>query len=313
MTLACDTNGDGVAESVVALTNVTPVSKNLVRGTLASLGSVGLPGTAFPLACCGGIATVTATTTFTAGDNNVFGPFTRSAACAFDMGLRAPVVISISPSDGNCSVGQDTIITGACFTFAGPSGTVTNVTRVFAVERNNANNVKDATRFVILGSTLIDAFFEFGTVNAGKTFLIFVSGPNGTSRNLSALPAGAPANCPLGNEQGVQVTFTCSTATTPDPPGGADLAVLTACTLDRLSSGSFQLTVTGSNLKEGVQFSVGGRTPKKVKLADLQTGSNTFNRAKLKGGFCGGLPGAIVATNPGARPSTALQCSATCQ
>jgi hypothetical protein len=305
--LSCDTNNDGIPDTTIALTNVTPVSKNLVRGTLSSLTGIGLPGTAFPLTCCGFLANLTITTTFTAGDNNVFGPFTRSTTCVIDLGIRAPVVISISPSDGNCAVGQNTIITGACFIVNG----VPNVTRVFAVERNNPNNVVNATRFVILGSTLIDAFFEFGTVNAGKTFLIFVSGPNGTSRNLTALPAGAPAGCPLGNEQGIQVTFTCATSTTPDP-GAADVAVISGATLQRTASGTWELVVTGRNFRQGAGVTVGNRTPKKIKFSEVEAGSNTFTRLKAKGKFCSGLPGAVVITNPGARSSEPFQVNGTC-
>ena len=44
---------------------VTPISCNLVRATLNPIST--LPGTAFPAACCGGVATVTVTTTFTCG------------------------------------------------------------------------------------------------------------------------------------------------------------------------------------------------------------------------------------------------------
>jgi hypothetical protein len=257
------------------------------------------------------------TTTFTAGDNNVFGPFTRVTTCTLDLGLRAPVVISISPSDGNCAVGQNTIITGACFIVNG----VPNVTRVFAVERNNANNVKDATRFAILGTTLIDAFFEFGTVNAGKTFLIFVSGPNGTSRNLTALPAGAPAGCPLGNEQGIQVTFTCSSQNVPCQPGDTrpecqtpqtPPARVDACDLNRRASGVFELTVLGSNIKNTATITISGKAPKKVKFQQQQS-NGTFNRLKVRGGICSALPGPIVINNnDGSGNSTAFQCNEAC-
>jgi hypothetical protein len=306
VTLACDTNGDGVAESTVALGAVTPLNRNLVRGTLLALGTQ-LPGTAFPAACCGGTGTFTVTTTFTSGDNNVFGAFTRTAVCTAALGVRAPVVFSVTPSDGNCAVPQDLLISGACFII--PQGSVTSV---FAVERGNPNNVIQASRIQVLSNNLIDALFNFGSANAGKTFLIFVTGPGGTSRNLTALPAGSPAGCPIGNEQGIQVTFTCSSSTTPNPNPGADVAVLNSCKVNRSSGGTFTLGITGSNIKQGVQFSVGGQVPKKVKLKDLQSASNTFNKVTLKGRFCSGLPGAIVATNPGARASNPLQCGESC-
>jgi len=309
MTLACDTNGDGVPESVVALGSVTPLNKNAVRGTLLTLGPQ-LPGTAFPLACCGGAGTLTVTTTFSAGDNNIFGPFTRTAVCTIALGVRAPVVISVTPSDGNCANPQDLLIDGACFII--PQGSVTSV---FAVEFNrttqtlNPANTIQATRIVVLSNFLIDALFNFGTVNAGKTFMVFAVGPGGTSRNLTQ--GQTPAGCVFGNEQGVQVTFTCSTSTQPGP-GPADVAVVNGCSLTRSSSGTFSLIVTGRNMKEGAAVSVGGRTPKKVKFSDLDSSSNAFTKFRAKGKFCGGLPGAIIVTNPGTSPSQPFQCNNTC-
>ena len=218
-TLSCDTNGDGIAETTVALVNVTPVSCNLVRATIPVSGFFGATSTSgFPAACCGGAGTITITTTFSSGDNNAFGPFTRTVVCAIALGTRAPVVISVSPSSGNCSIPQDLLITGACFIING----VPNVTSVFAIDRANAATRINATAFFIIDAGVIDAFFNFGSANAGKTFLIFVSGPNGTSRNITSAVAGSPANCPLGNEQGIQVTFTCDSnnprqPTCPDP------------------------------------------------------------------------------------------------
>lgn len=307
--LTCDTNADGIPDVVVPLGAVTPVNKNLLRGTLLSLGAVGLPGTAFPAACCGGIATLTVTTTFTAGDNNIFGPFTRTTVCTIDLGLRAPIVFSVTPSEGDCAIPQDVLISGACFIING----VPNVTSVFAQQIDNANNRINATAFVILNANLIDAIFNFGSANAGRRFLIFVSGPNGTSRNLTSLPAGAPAGCPLGNEQGIQVTFTCR-ATTPGGGGTVpDIAVVTGCRVERSDSGTFTIDVFGTNFKAGATVSVGGRTPKKVKFRDVATpGGNAFTRLVLKGRVCGGLPGIITVTNPGAPPSVAFNCAFTC-
>jgi hypothetical protein len=311
-TLACDTNGDGIPETVVALTNVTPVSCNLLTATIPISGSFGATSnTGFPSACCGGVGTITITTTFTAGDNNVFGPFTRTVTCALALGTRAPVVISVTPSAGNCAVQQDVLITGACFTFTGPGGaTVTNVTSVFAVERGNTGNRINAAPFVVLNANLIDAFFTFGSANAGKSFLVFVSGPNGTSRGLTTLPAGAPPGCNLGNEQGCLpcITFTCNAAN--NPQTGA--AVLTSYTFDATTN---VLRVTGTNIREGALVTVGGITPKKIKFSGLETGSNSFTSLTLKKKLCGGLNGAakIVVTNPGTPPSNELTVTEKCQ
>jgi len=304
-TLTCDTNGDGIPETTVALTNVTPVSCNLVRATIPISASFGATSTTgFPAACCGGAGVVTVTTTFTDGDNNIFGPFTRTATCALALGTRAPVVISVTPSTGNCAVGQDVLITGACFIING----VPNVTSVFAVERGNASHVVTAAPFVIVNNNLIDAFFQFGSANAGKTFLIFVSGPNGTSRNRTVAQAGEPAGCNLGNEQGVQVTFTCNTVN--NPQTGA--AVLTSYTFN---SAANSITVTGTNIMDGATVTVGGKSPKKILFKNVETGSNTFSQIVLKKKMCGVLNGAadIIVTNPGKPASNALRVTEKCQ
>jgi len=315
-TLACDTNGDGIADSTVALTNVTPVNCNLLTATIPTLTST-LPGTAFPAACCGGPATVAVTTTFTAGDNNVFGPFTRTTTCALNLGTRAPVVFSVTPSNGDCSVRQDLLISGACFTFtqAVPGGTtiIGNVTSVFAVDISNPANVIQAAPFVVLNNNLIDAFFNFGSGNAGKTFLIFVTGPGGTSRNLTTLPAGSPAGCALGNEQGIQVTFKCNAPGTPGPgPSPLDIAQVTGCKLDRQPTGQFFLDVTGTKIKSGALVTVGGVTPKKIKVVDVEPGTTNPTTLRLVKKICNGLPGNVVITNPGATASAPFLCTERC-
>jgi hypothetical protein len=304
-TLACDTNGDGIPETVVALTNVTPVSCNLLTATIPTSASFGAnSNSAFPAACCGGTGTITITTTFTEGDNNIFGPFTRTVTCSLALGTRAPVVISVTPSNGNCAVPQDVLITGACFNING----VPNVTSVFALERGNTANRVNAIPFVIVNDNLIDAFFNFGSANAGHSFLIFVSGPNGTSRNRAVAAAGDPANCTLGNEQGVQVTFTCNAINVPQT--GA--AVLKSYSFND-SNGT--ITVTGSNIMDGATVTVGTGSPKKVQFRNVEAGSNTFTTLILKKKLCRLLNGAadIVVTNPGKPASNKLTVTEKCQ
>ncbi len=131
VTIGCDVNADGVPDVSIPLKNITAVNGLLVRATLQSI-SPQLPGTAFPLACCGGIAQLTLTRTVGAGDDNIFGPFTQTVVCSIDLGVRAPVVISASPSDGNCAVSQNLLIPGSCFLLGDGEP---NVTSVFAVER----------------------------------------------------------------------------------------------------------------------------------------------------------------------------------
>jgi hypothetical protein len=309
----CDVNGDGVPETAIPLTNIRIVNRFLVEATIPAL-SPQLPGSAFPLTCCGGPASITLTRTVGAGDDNIFGPFTLTQTCPIDLGIRTPVVISASPSGGNCQVAQDLLLPGSCYLLA--DGTH-NVTSVFAVERGNPANVIQSKQFVILNTNLIDALFDFGAANAGKTFLIYASGPNGTSRNLITLPTGAPAGCPLGNEQGVQVSFACT-----PPPGGPTppdstppKPEVTACRLDRDASGAFNLTITGRLFSPDAQLTVGGIKPKKVKFRDIEEATQRFTKVVAKGRFCDGLPGLIVVTNPSSQgaASVPFMCDVPCQ
>jgi len=223
----------------------------------------------------------------------------REASCA------TPIAWPLIP--------QDLLISGACFTL--PDGS-SNVISVFAVERGNPANVVSATTFAVLSPNLIDALFNFGTASAGKTFLVFASGPSGTSQNLTSLPQGA-AGCPagfVGNQQGIQVTFTCNTSNVL-PVDTSGVATVTGCQLNRTASGVFQLSVTGSNIRPRATVTVNGVSPKKVKFKDKQPGTGTFNRLILKGRFCAGLSGAIVITNPGVNggPSKPFFCGQKCQ
>jgi hypothetical protein len=300
LSVVCDTDGNGVPDLVIPLTNVTPVSANLVRGTLAvatnPTGNPRLPttGSWAPYACCGGLANFTLTTTYTQGDNNRFGLFSLTTTCVIDLGFRAPVVKSTTPTGPlDCAFPQDLLISGFCFIL--PNGTV-NVTSVFAVELGNPNNRVNAISFVVLSPNLIDADFAFGSANAGKTFLIFVEGPNGRSRNLISTDP-RPAGCPTGNEDGIQVTFRCQAAT--PPPGDAPIVVSAFMDGDALD-------VTVENAKAGVTFSVGGFTPRKIKAKGQTTvGSAIRSRFILRKGFCDGLPGALVVTNPGPNGASA--------
>ena len=311
--IVCDGNADGVPELIIPLKNITIVNRLLLQATIPAL-SPQLPGTAFPLACCGGVANIILSRTVTDGDDNSFGTFTQTQTCQIDLGIRAPVVVSASPSDGDCAVMQNLVIPGSCFLLADGKP---NVTSVFAVERGNPSHIIQAKNFVILNTNLIDALFDFGAANAGRTFLIFASGPNGTSRNLSALPQGAQANCPLGNEQGVMVTVTCKAPTGGGPdPGNAPSDIKTevaSCSVERDSSGVYTLTIRGRLFKEGAVVTVGGATLKKTKLKDFDATSNAFTRITGKKKVCKTLPGSVVVTNPGEAPSAAFICSSSCR
>jgi hypothetical protein len=309
--ITCDTNGDGIPELQIRLKDVRVVNGNLIHAIIPAL-SPQLPGTAFPLACCGGIASLTLIQHVGAGDNNIFGEYTLKATCPIKLGARAPVLLSATPSGGDCAIGQNLQVPGSCFLL--PDGKP-NVTSVFAVEKDNPGNVIEVTRFVILSDHLIDAFFEFGAANAGKTFLIYAGGPSGTSRNLTTLPQGAPVGCPTGNEQGIQVTFTCSKANTPDeaPTQPPPTALVQGCRLERSETGGFSLIISGVRFKEGAMLTVGGVLPKKLKFKDADPDEpGAFRTIIAKGRACNGLPGILLVTNPGERPNLPFQCNQSC-
>jgi len=186
---------------------------------------------------------------------------------------------------------------------------------VFAVESGNPNNVLQATRFQVLNANLVDALFNFGSVNAGKTFLLFVSGPAGTSQNLTALPAGTvgcPANF-LGNQQGIQVTFRCRPGTGTGG-GTANLPTIANAHWDRAASGKLTLTINGSNFQPNATVDVNGGAPKKTKFKlAVTTGSNTsFERLIVSGKLTCTPTSSIFVTNPGNNKSAEFRLTATC-
>jgi hypothetical protein len=109
------------------------------------------------------------------------------------------------------------------------------------------------------------------------------------------------------------VTFTCNA---PGTPGGggtpSEIAVVTACELNRDDTGAFTLNVLGNTFKDGADVKIGGKSPKKApKFKDLVTGTANFTRISIKKP-CGLIPGVIIVTNPGQPASTGFSCNATC-
>jgi len=310
--IVCDTNGDGIPELSIDLKDISNLNSILVEATLPAL-SPQLPGTAFPLACCGGVAQLTLLKHVGASDDNIFGEYTLIASCPIDLGIRPPVVISASPSAGDCALGQNLQIPGSCFLLADGKP---NVTSVFAVEVGNPTNVIQSNQFVILNNFLIDAFFQIGEANVGKSFLIFASGPNGTSRNLTALPQGAAATCPLGNEQGVQVAFTCNKSSrTPDPPPTpkTNPSPIIDCRLERNSSGALMLMLSTTGVSKDAEITIGGVKPKSLKFKEPDASNpNLYHTVAVKGKMCAGLPGAIVITDTDGKTTEAFSCNLTC-
>jgi hypothetical protein len=310
ISIVCDTNADGVPELMIPLKDVTIINPLVVRATLPALGPQ-LPGTPFPLACCGGKANVVMSVTVTEGDNNIFGTFTLTQTVEIDLGQRAPVIISASPSTADCAVAQNLIIPGSCFLLADGKP---NVTSVFAVDRNNPANVIQSKHFVIINTNVIDALFDFGAANAGKTFLIYAMGPNGTSRNLTALPQGTPTPCPLGNEQGVQVTVTCRQATGGGGSGNTPPITPSTdrCELQRDANGSFSLIISGGKYPANSTVTIGGVTPKKVKWQELDLATETYQKIVTRKKVCNGLPGDVVVKDSAGATVTSFFCNQSC-
>jgi len=324
-TLTCDTNGDGLVDATIVLTNVTPVSCNLITATIPVRAD--MPGTAFGSACCGGAGVITVTTTFTDGDNNAFGPFTRTTTCALALGNRAPVVFSVTPSNGTCNGLQDLLISGACFCFNNGTTQFGITSVIFQDAANPANTITVGVNPTANGQVkdlgcnpnLIDVLVNITSANAGKTFLVFVVNANGPSRNLTGPVTGQPgAPCPTtGNEQGFQKGATTFMCNTPGNPGGGNtpvIATVTGCHLDRQESGQFFLDVTGTNIKAGATATVNGITPKKIKVIAVESGTSNPTTLRLVKKVCAGLPGPVVITNtvPNGGASAPFNCTERC-
>lgn len=309
--LACDSNGDGVSDLSIPLKNITLINGLFFQATIPALTAT--PGTAFPLACCGGITTITLSRTVSAGDDNAFGGFTQTITCSINLGIRAPVVISATPLEIDCAQGQNILIPGSCFLLAGGKP---NVTSVFAVDAANPNNIIQASPIAILSNNLVDAFFQLGAANAGRTFLIYATGPSGTSRNLTALPANSPSGCPLGNEQGVRVVLRCKAGPGSGGSGEGSTApsplAVSGCRVDRIDTGAFVLSVFGKGIRDGATMTVGGATPKKLKFKGADATDGSFTQIVAKGRFCDNLPGAIVITNSNGTSSAPMVCGERC-
>ncbi len=314
--LSCDSNGDGVDDRTTALTNLEVVTPQHVRATLNPLAPA-LPGTAFPIACCGGLMNLTMSRRDEAGQT------LTSQTCAIEVGLRAPTVVSVAPLVGSFHVEQNLLLTGSCFLL--PDGRP-NVTSVFAVENGNPNNVIQAKSFVILNNNIIDTNFDFRGQNPPKRFLIFVSGVTGTNRNLSERPAAAQTDCPLGNEQGVQVTFShfveffCTPDSPingmcpcrPSDPRKGCQPIISSCALKRNASGVFVLTLRVTGVERGSTLTINGQPPKKLAFKNPESTSGLFHKVIVKGDLCAQLPGTIIVKTPGGEAYAAFDCRATC-
>lgn len=310
VTLGCDSNGDGVSDLSIPLKNITVINGLFFQATIPALAAT--PGTAFPLACCGGVASITLSRTVGSGDDNAFGGFTQTIVCPIDLGIRAPVVISATPLEVDCAHGQNVLIPGSCFLFAGGKP---NVTSVFAVDASDPNNIIQASPIAVLSNNLVDAFFQLGAANAGRTFLIYATGPNGTSRNLTALPANSPAGCPLGNELGVPVILRCKASLSPGGPGegsSVSTVAVSGCRVDRTDTGAFVLSIFGKGIRDGATVTVGGVRAKKLKFKGADPTDGSYTQIVAKGKFCDGLPGTIVITNFDGTSSAPVVCGERC-
>ena len=121
----------------------------------------------------------------------------------------------------------------------------------------------------------------------------------------------------MGNEQGCLacIEFTCNSNVNPNPnPNPLDIAVVTSCKLDRQDTGQFFLDVTGTNIKDGATATVGGVTPKKIKVIEVAPGTTNPTKLRLVKKVCNGLPGNVIITNPGTSggPSQPFNCTERC-
>jgi hypothetical protein len=131
---------------------------------------------------------------------------------------------------------------------------------------------------------------------------------------MTELPQGAPVGCPAGNEQGLEVTFSCASVA---PPVGGDpvpiFAIMQGYRLERSAAGAFSLIISGVHFREGATVIIGGITPKKLKFKNADPGDpGAFRIIIAKGRVCNGLPGVVIITNLSEISSPPFFCNAMC-
>ena len=89
---------------------------------------------------------------------------------------------------------------------------------------------------------------------------------------------------------------------------------ITSCQLRRSSSGQFRLRLFANSnvLVEGITLTIGGVSPKRLKLKNWLPGTDFFLDVVSKGRVCKGLPGAIVITFPSGRMGLPFFCAQMC-
>jgi len=188
---------------------------------------------------------------------------------------------------------------------------------VFLQDKATGAIILPCAPFVIINNNLIDVNFCLTSSQAGHSFLVFVTNAFGTSRNLTAPVTGQPgAPCPTtGNEAGIQVTFACNGTPTPGFAVDPVVPAITSCHLGRQDTGQFFLDVMGFNIKPSPIVTVGGVTPKKIKVIAVEPGTNNPTTLRLVKKVCNGLPGNVILTNtaPGfSIPSAPFLCTEHC-
>jgi hypothetical protein len=116
----------------------------------------------------------------------------------------------------------------------------------------------------------------------------------------------------LGNEQGIQVAFTCHGAPPPSGDTPPQFADIISCSLKRSPSGAMSLEIIGPSFVENSTVFINGVEAKKLKFKD-PIGAGRFARIVAKGKLCQNLPGPIVVTRPDGRALTPFACSQQCQ
>jgi hypothetical protein len=145
--------------------------------------------------------------------------------------------------------------------------------------------------------------------------LIYATGPNGTSRNLTALPPGTPTPCPLGNEQGIQVTVTCKSASGGGTGGSGDSPITPQadrCALQRDEVGNYSLLISGGKYPADFSLTIGGVTPKKIKPQERDAATGMYQSILVKKKVCNGLPGNVVIKDAAGATVSSFFCNQTC-
>jgi len=290
-----DEDGDGVVDATISFAepDVVVVDENTINLTIDFSQTT----------LCGGDVDVCVTATYGFGDDNKYfeirgGVATVQLQCidAADLGVRAPVVLSIAPDAVDCDDPddpdnvEDVQIAGLCF--------LGNITSAFLTLNPDGSGTQIPLSNVIhVATNIITATVPLAQLTQRDTpYYVFVVRGDGVR------------STDYPNPLGFDVTFVCTMGT---PPVVGP--TLTTCRAIRNSEGKFILQVNGVGFKLNDTIVLLNGTPcrkNKYPSRFINPSDGTTTRINCSGGLKQLLPATVTTRNQsdGLESTNSLQC-----